>query len=398
MRTRLLALGVGLCLAAGACSNSPSTTGAATTTASPGTASGPGTSLSEADRDRNVPVDQPGVTDDVIRVGGVASATNPLGGQVQALISEDDVFAVVPVATLLFAGAPLTTSNGVPTFGWNINPEFAGAPNLFGEKGSYLCFTCGFPIQPWLAQQSGRTKAAVLAYSVSEQSKQCAAGVQAAFERYPTAEMVFVDTAVAYGTTDFSVQVSKMKDAGVDWVSTCMDNNAVIALAREMRKQELDVTQYMQNAYDDELLANFGDVLEGSYVMIQAAPSEVGDPPPGLADYLEWTERTGAPRNEVSLAGWLSAALFVRGLEAAGPEFTRQKVIDGLNQVTDWDADGASVTFDWTRAHTQSQVRSCYAILQIEGGAFVPRFGEPGKPYICFDPESATLEEPERTS
>ena len=148
------------------------------------------------------PVDQPGVTSNQINVGGVVAKTNPLGGdyaaafngvqayfnmvnaskdkgiygrklnltskrddqvgmnrqEVQGLISEDNVFAVLPVATLLFTGAELLGQSGIPTFGWNINAEWgseqgAGPPNLFGEKGSYLCFTCPTQTLPWLAQK-----------------------------------------------------------------------------------------------------------------------------------------------------------------------------------------------------------------------------------------------------
>src|SRR5215831_12283417 len=108
------------------------------------------------------PVNQPGVTPTGINVGGVASKTNPLGGdyasafdgvqayfdmvnaskdkgiygrklrltsqrddqvamnrqEVQALLSQDGVFAVLPVAVLLFTGADLLGQAGVPTFGW----------------------------------------------------------------------------------------------------------------------------------------------------------------------------------------------------------------------------------------------------------------------------------------
>src|SRR4029453_2763807 len=101
-------------------------------------------------------VNPPGVTENEIRVGGVVSKTNPLGGdyasafdsvkayfaminnsqgkgiygrklrltserddqvgmnrqEVQALLSEDDVFAVLPVAVLLFTGADLLGQAG----------------------------------------------------------------------------------------------------------------------------------------------------------------------------------------------------------------------------------------------------------------------------------------------
>jgi hypothetical protein len=179
-----------------------------------------------ADLTQFVELDEPGVTDDEIRVSGIASATNPLGGsyadafegtqayfamindgggiygrdltfveghddqvsknqqEVQAVLAQDNVFAVLPVATLVFTGAADLADAGVPTFGWNINPEWMGPPNLFGEKGSTICFTCARPSRSWTAEQLGAAKVGILAYGVSDQSKQCAEGAKASFEKY----------------------------------------------------------------------------------------------------------------------------------------------------------------------------------------------------------------------
>src|SRR5262249_17079523 len=218
-----------------------------------------GSASSSAPRQPSPRVDQTGVTDHEIRVGGVVSKTNPLGGnyasafdgvkayfdmvnaskdkgvygrklrltsrrddqvamnrqEVQALLSEDDVFAVLPVAVLLFTGADLLGQAGVPTFGWNVNPEWgsehaAGPPNLFGEKGSYLCFTCpGQPV-PWLAKQLKAKKVGVVAYQ-SPQSADCAKGVEASFDKYASADIAFVDTSLSFGVNDLSTDVSRVK-------------------------------------------------------------------------------------------------------------------------------------------------------------------------------------------
>src|SRR2546430_6295382 len=128
--------------------------------------------------------------------------------EVQGLISEDNVFAVLPVATLLFTGADLLGQSGIPTFGWNINAEWGseqapGPPNMFGEKGSYLCFTCASQTLPWLAQKLHKKKIGVLAYQVA-QSADCAKGVQATFDKFPSAKIEFIDTSLAFGVTDLS--------------------------------------------------------------------------------------------------------------------------------------------------------------------------------------------------
>jgi ABC-type branched-subunit amino acid transport system substrate-binding protein len=425
MGNRALVLFAAVVLIAAACgnasNNSKSETGGG----------GPGTTASGGDLQKNVPSDQPGVTDTEIRVGGVVSKTNPLGGnydrayqgvqayfeminerggiygrelklaaqrddqlannqaETQALISQDNVFAVLPIATLLFTGADTLASSGVPAFGWNINQEFTGPDNLFGERGSYICFTCGYPTQPWLAKQDGRTKVGILAYNVA-QSSDCAAGIKASFEKWPTAEVTYEDDALTFGTTDFSVQVGKMKDAGVDFVSTCMDTNGVTNLQKELKKQGVDATQVLPNAYNPEFVQSFGDLFEGSYVLPWAQPNESADPVPQLTDYLTYIDKVGGQRDEISMAGWLDADLFYKGLVAAGPEFTQQSVIDAINQMK-WDADGLIPGVDWSIAHTGDTPETCITVLKIEGGKFVPKYQEPGKPFVCFDNRDQSL-------
>ena len=83
---------------------------------------------------------------------------------------------------------------------------------------------------------------------------------------------------------------------------------------------------------------------------------------------------------------------FEDGLKAAGPDFDRQKVIDGINEMTDYTADGLVSGVDWTSAHTTRASTSCSAILKIESSEFVPVVGEEGTIFTCFDIESGTLE------
>ena len=43
--------------------------------------------------------------------------------------------------------------------------------------------------------------------------------------------------------------------------------------------------------------------------------------------------------------------MFVTGLKLAGPDFIQQKLIDSLNQDTDFDDNGMIVPIDWTIQH-----------------------------------------------
>lgn len=429
---KVLAVLMVLGLFAAACGNSESGDG----DDGGGEASG-GTVAGAGDTDEFVPSDEPGVSDDTIRVGGVASVTNPIGGNygdsfagveayfamvndgggiygrqlelaaqeddqvannqaaVQSVLS-DDVFAVLPVATLLFTGAPDLASAGVPTFGWNIQKEWSEGPNLFGEKGSYLCFVCTGPVWPWVAQEMGVEKIGILAYGISEQSTQAAEGFRDSFEQYGVGEVVFFDNSLPYGVPDLSGEVSEMKAQGVEMVLTAMDQNGVRNLQLEMQRQGLDAIQYLSNAYDPEWVEANGETFEGSVVGIQFWPfEEETDIPPGMDEYQQWMEETGGPQNEISMAGWLNAQLFVEGLTAAGPEFTQQSVVDVINQMEAWTADGLKPPTNWTTAHEQEGPNACFSLLEIGPDGYTPTFTEPGKPFICLDNDEDATELPE---
>jgi len=393
---------------------------------------GPASAGADTPSQQFPPVDQPGVTSNQINVGGVVAKTNPLGGdyaaafdgvqayfnmvnaskdkgiygrklnlsskrddqvgmnrqEVQGLISEDNVFAVLPVATLLFTGADLLGQSGIPTFGWNINAEWGseqapGPPNLFGEKGSYLCFTCASQTVPWLAQKLHKKKIGLLAYQVP-QSADCAKGVQATFDKYPSAKVEFVDTSLAFGVTDLSNDVSQMKDKGVDMVTTCMDNNGTLTLAKEMKKQGLNAPQYLPNAYNQKFISDNAPFFQGSYALTFFTPFEVKQKPKGLQDFQKWMKKGGFAQNENSMAGWINADQFVTGLKEAGPDFTRQKVVDAINAEKNFTAHGLLAGIDWSVQHMADQAQGCNVLSKVDNGKFVPSFGQPGKPFVCF--------------
>jgi branched-chain amino acid transport system substrate-binding protein len=429
MRRGLLGVVVVLAVAAVACSNAKDTVSSSSTTVQSGGTTAQGNSKFPA-------VNQPGVTADTINVGGVTSKTNPLGGnyadaylgvqayfdmvnsqggiygrklkiteqrddqlsnnkaEVDALIADQNIFAIMPVASLLFTGGNDIAKSGIPTFGWNINAEWSGTAadprsNMFGQTGSFTDFTAAEAYMPiiWLAQHLKAKKLGVLAYNV-DQSKGCATGIKNAVDTFgPKAgvKLAFMDEALTFGATDMSSQVSKMKEAGVGLVTSCMDTNGVVTLAKEMKKQQLDAKQYLPNGYDDNFVKQYGDLFEGSVVRTDFTTWQLPEKeqPQGLKDFLKWMK--GNQLDENGMVGWLNAALFVKGLRDAGPDFTRQKVIDAINKETAFDADGVVYPVNWTKSHTQDADPGvgCDFDSTIENSKFVPSFSEPGKPFHC---------------
>jgi branched-chain amino acid transport system substrate-binding protein len=376
-------------------------------------------------------VDQPGVTAKAIKVGGVVTASNdPTGGsldsafdgtqayfdyinskggvygrklvldskrddglannrsEVQGLLTKDDVFAALPLAVQLFTGAGLLADAKIPTYGWQINEEWGsenhkpGPSNFFTQIGDYHCFTCAYASpMAWLPKQLNRHKIGVLAFNVS-QSETCAQGLEKSIKKYKTGKIVFLDKSLSFGTPDYSAQVAQMKDKGVDLVITCLDGNGATTLAREMKKQSLDAIQILPNSYNHKLIKKNAEVLNGSYLFTTYAPFEAKPQSAGMKAYMKWMKKSGSEKNENSLVGWINADEFVTGLKAAGPNFTRQKVIDATNAITKYTAGGIIPAINWKTAHSKDV--QCFAIEKVVNGGFKPLFGKKGKPFVCF--------------
>jgi branched-chain amino acid transport system substrate-binding protein len=434
MRARSITAAAVLALVAVACSNSDGGSGKATTSTGSSDAA---TSTSG----RNFPaVNESGVTPTEIRVSGVAATTNPTGipngssfdgvqayfnmvnskggiygrklvlvkrhddqlannlREVQAIIDQDNAFAVLPVATPLFTGASLLVKNNIPTFGWNIQKEWQGPPNFFGQVGA-LCIDpdCANITLPWVANNLGKKRIGVLAYNVP-QSYQCLDTIVTSFKRYPSAQVVFTDKSLSFGVTDLSASVKKMVDGKVDLVTTCMDFNGVLTLQKEMRQQGLNAIQYLPNGYNHDFVSRNGGFFEGSIVYVQEAPIETNPRFPALRDYITWMDRAGYTKTENTEIGWVNAAQFVSGLRDAGANFTRQKVVDAINRQIAFDAGGIVAPIDWTRQHADSRPpASCGVLLKIHNSKFEVQFSPPGKPFVCLTTQPVTVEAAEVT-
>src|SRR5207302_617162 len=266
-------------------------------------------------------------------------ATDPArdASQARALVEQHHVFAVIPVAAPLFPAGKYLGDHNIPTFGWNVNPEWSTGDSLFGEKGSFLDFTGPAPFYGYLAKKVGAKRVAILAYTAS-QSRDCATGAENSFKKYGF-EVVLNDSSLAFGATSLDADVQRVKDANVDLVTTCMDVTGNTLLSRTLKRAGLtNVKQYWPTGYDREALASFPDLYEGVYFRTSFVPFEEANLSPGLAKFLaEMRKRKPNVKiSEVVLAGWIDADLFVTGLRAAGPKPTRQKVIDAVNSLSDY--------------------------------------------------------------
>lgn len=374
----------------------------------------------------------PGVTDSTVRVGGVIALTGPLGQQfrgsepgfrayidyvneqggvhgrtielvevandntdtarnleeARALVEQEDVFAIAPVSTPVFGAAQYLADEGVPTFGWNIQEEWRFGDNLIGyppswERPEAPPFVPA-PVQSYIAKQLGATKVGVMAYT-APQSKECGENTIESFEHFGL-DVVFEDTSLPLGATDVTADVQKMQEAGVEYLVTCIDVNGNVTIARSLQRAGLDIPMSWPTGYEDETLASFAELMENVYFTTGFLPFQSADQSEGMQLYLEQLpqRQPDAEIGNQTLIGWINAMMLVEGLEAAGPDLTRDKVVEAIRGMDAFDADGIIPASDYTTPPEEREVlEGCTAaVVTVEDGAFTPVFQEP---FLCLE-------------
>jgi len=309
--------------------------------------------------------------------------------QARALVEQHHVFAVIPVASPVFPGGKYLQDHNVPTFGWHINPEWSPGPSMFGQDGSYIDFTGINTFYGYLGKQIGAKKVAIFAYTVS-QSRDCATAAEKAFRQYGF-QVAFNDSSLAFGTTSMVADVQRVKDAGVDFVTTCMDVTGNTLLSKTLHQAGLNnVRQFWPTGYDAQALSQFPDLYEGVYFRTGFVPFESASTSPGLTQFLDEMKKRkpNTKISEVVLAGWINADLFVTGLKAAGKDLTRQKLVDSINKIAGYTANGIESPINWTIQHTGPNPTDCDAYLQVQHGKFTPIFKQP---FVCYPHASPTI-------
>ena len=440
-RIRSIAMFAIATLVASACSNAKTIdTGVVTTQP-------PGVTTTTADISQNVPVDEKGVSDTEIKFTSIATGKNNILGtnirdayndgikayfayrnasggiygrdlvlaktrddelvfnqrEAKAMIAEDDSFGAF-VAVLQFPGAVDLAKAGVPTYGWGIHQDFADHPSMYGHLGA-LCLGCIGRTSPYIAKTIGAKVVGILGYNVANSSV-CAEGLRDSFNKFEPELGIKVglfDVGEGFGLPNgLAAQVTKMKAAKVDFVTACMDLNGMKTLGDELKKQGLDdVVLYHPNTYNQEFVNEAGGIFEGDYIAPQFVPYENKLDTEMQNKFFEYTDKAGVVREELTMIGWIDADMAYTGLLKAGPKFSRQSVIDGLNRVTNYNAGGLVATIDWTKQHsdpkadpTKRGAFECFSPVKVTNGKFVPAFTVDKKPWTCWSNASSEWSEP----
>jgi branched-chain amino acid transport system substrate-binding protein len=338
----------------------------------------------------------------------------------RTLVETKKVFAVLPVSGNSFTlGGKYLGDKKVPSFGINVDPAWCGSAddeaaveraiidrgvvtqcprtNLFGEKGSFLCFECPGIAPSFLAKQKGVTKVALFTYTHISSAK-CGIGTRKGFQEQGV-QVAYENDSLTFGfaISELASDVQAMKSKGVQMVVTCMDFGGAFKIAQALRQAGVtNMIYYAPEGYKNSKLKKYGKQLNNWFFRLGFTPWQDVNLPKGTKEFLAAMKAIGKEPDEHNQSGWISAALLVAGIKKAGPNFTQQSVIDAINGITNWTADGILPGIDWSKNGHGPGHTACDAWVEAVNGKFVPRFGKPGQPHVCYpdNPRPSNLDHP----
>jgi ABC-type branched-subunit amino acid transport system substrate-binding protein len=315
--------------------------------------------------------------------GGNPTTFNQLAN---TLINQDHVFAVTGVATIFFQ-PNLFIESGIPTYGYNVTDNWAGAPNLFAAGGSTQYYQAGAAEFAYVARRTQpKPSIALVAYGVAASANACQAAETALkAEGY---DVSYVDLKIGYPGTTVATDVQRMRQAGSNFVLSCMDVQGNVNMARAIQQYGLKATQLWLNGNDVPTLQANKSLMQGVYFATYhvpfTAPTHLYS---GLTLYLQEMKKyePNYVYNELAIQGWESAALFVQGVKAAGNNLTWANVIKQTNEITSFTAGDLTAPVNWAvGGHSGHAPPYCVAYVVAKGTQYVPTLNKGQNVFNCF--------------
>lgn len=321
------------------------------------------------------------VGDDGSTPTGAASATGTL--------IEKGVLGLMFVSGVTATAYKLPQQQGIPVVGAAVDgPEWGLQPNtnmfsVSGDEGP-----TGLPVStevPNLMKLAGATNVASLGNGNEPASafvaKEFTTGAQAA-----NLKVGYQNYSIPLGSVDMTAPALTMKNLNINGFYAPMIETTLFALLSDLQDENAPMkaavlaTGYGQEIYSQPtaLRAGQGAIFDVAQVPVQEkTPATLAE----QAAFQKFEHYTGIPNLNWTY-GWLSADLFIRGLQAAGQNPTRSSFISNLRNVSNWNGGGLlPTTVDLSlKDFGHFPPTSCAYFVRLEGQSFVPLNN--GKP-VC---------------
>jgi branched-chain amino acid transport system substrate-binding protein len=282
----------------------------------------------------------------------------------RTLVESDGVFGLLEETGVAAGSAAYLDARGVPVAGIVAEPVWAEHRNMFAYSYRYangpLVSTAG-----QYARRAGGTRAFVLESLLTNSSHTAADDMAASL----ASQGILVVGTDDYtdGVTDPNAIVTDLRRSGADVIVGSVSGHALATVLRAARAAHLPIkTAIGPDGYDPQLPAQFGPSIAGMAVFIDTVPFE---PHSAALDAYRDAMSSYAPEEAetdqlVALQGYITADLFIRGLQVAGACPDRAGFIGGLRAVSDYDA-GGLLPGPINMKTTYAQLNACYFFVRV---------------------------------
>jgi len=295
---------------------------------------------------------------------------------VQELIDQERVFGFIFGSSAGKDSTELLRQQSIPVTGRARDPSWLGKYNMFSwfYEGDGSSTSWGKYID-----RMGGTRAAIFTIDGSPTSGEFTQQVEASLKARGV--KVVQTFRISSAVVDYRGIAQQIKAAGIDAIGGDLLPDTAANLLVELHKLGVNLggrlkVVLLRQGYDSDSLAKYGQALAGVSIFSSIKPFEINTP--GQQTFMQamntYSPESQPPAQDSAVDGWLSADLFIRGLQAAGKCPTRDSFISGLRGVKDYDSADMAPEDAVSLSTNYQNVSACYDVIRVSlgGDRFVP--------------------------
>ncbi|OHV33638.1 hypothetical protein BCD49_26130 [Pseudofrankia sp. EUN1h] len=297
-----------------------------------------------------------------------AGAADTNGLTAKDLVEKDHVFGLIELSTAVSGSADYLDRNGVPVTGLTAESLWNDHANMFSFSYLFAKGTAVTTVGQYAKAQGG-TRAVVLEDAVGGPTGEIADQLTASLKSQGIDVVRRIGLTTGWSSASWAADeiIASQADVIVGTVAMSSIAETLAAVRAEGGNPKAVLSP---TGYNPDLLREQGPAIAGLTIWLNYTPFESQSP--AIRRYqeamAEFAPELDAPDQEVAVASYISADLFLRGLEAAGPCPTRQAFITNLRKVTDYDA-GGLVPGTINLSQNRGKPNTCYAFVRANATA-----------------------------
>ncbi|WP_251732617.1 ABC transporter substrate-binding protein [Frankia sp. R82] len=286
----------------------------------------------------------------------------------RSLVDEKADFAIMETSPVSSGGASYLASKQIPVVGLAVEAAWSQYRNMFAFSYAQGALRSSGAVTTFgkFARQQGGTRALLITDPVGlGLSVTSHAAMQTSLESVG----ISVDQAEADqepSNSQLNDIIRRMTTENIDTLVGTLTTETFAKIVVAVRQHGLQPKVLLTGSQlpGSDLLARYGSQLAG-VTTYSSQPMDPKDPAvaayqANLNRYAPELEDSGQP---VALAGYVTADLLIRGLQAAGPCPTRQSFITGLRAVKNYTAGGLVPAIDFEAGFGRTPI--CYPFVSI---------------------------------